>query len=100
MSIEIKAGLTLQEAMNQRIEDFSNVNVQVWAKPDNFDGSQARFSLESAAVIGLDCPEGFELVWELIPIQLNRRIQTEAEILEMIHSWYRVPAGMTNPYGQ
>ena len=92
--------MNLREAINTDVSSLGNVNVTVWAIPSGKAGSQARFDLDCEAHIALLPPsQEYKKVWELDTINYYRgRGQSEQEILDTVHSFYRVPLGMTNPF--
>ncbi|BDA75876.1 hypothetical protein CAL7716_100420 (plasmid) [Calothrix sp. PCC 7716] len=83
-----------------KLSDFSNVNVCVWAKPAWKDGTQARFNLECESIISLEAPnKEFAEVWGLFFIEnLLDKGESEQDILDQIHGFYRIPAPIQNPF--
>lgn len=92
--------MDLKTAMNLNVANFDNVNVSVWAIPRCFEGTQARFDINCTATVSL-CPPNnkYKEVWSLYMVEtLRKKGKSEQEILENVHSFYRVPEGMINPF--
>lgn len=91
--------MNLKEAINQRLTEYENVNVLIYAKPVKYQGSQARFNLQSEAIIALDnTMDDMAEFWGLGMAEWSRIDQqmTEQEIVDLVHSFYRV-LGISNP---
>ena len=91
--------MNLKEAINQRLTEYENVNVSIYAKPVKHEGSQARFNLQSEAIIALDnIGDNMAEFWGLGMVEWSRIDQqmTEQEIVDLVHSFYRV-LGISNP---
>lgn len=91
--------MNLEDAIRTPESSQSNCNVRVWAKPESYSGTQPRFQPDNDAVIELQKPDGYEEFWYLssCAFQLSQG-STPQQIIDMVHSFYRVPAPLENPF--